>query len=567
MSMRNRTTGVAVTVVLLSALAGGLLGSRVLATATDRESERSRSYAAALAVVESQYVEPLDTTPLIYGSIEGMLRTLDPHSTFFDPKQYAQMRERQEGHYYGIGISIAAVDGDITVTQLFEGSPAYRAGIRRGDVIAFVPCAPGAGRRDRRRRRQTRRAEQGQHEGLADRPGRQAHQGPEGHDGRYLDPPPGLDQLIDLTVERDEINITTVRTAFMIAPGTGYVRLQEFSETTDTELSAALKKLKAAGMQRLLLDIRDNGGGPLNQAIAVANHFLHKGQMIVYTKGRVENSDENYRAVVEGDYTDLPLIVLTSRQSASASEIVTGSMQDHDRGLIVGETTFGKALVQSVYSIEGAGLALTTAHYYTPSGRLIQRPWDGAFDEYLTYALRDQSASRAHPASELKYTDGGRKVYGGGGIEPDHFIGGAIEGFNVTPFTRTLFVRGAFVELRREVHQGRRHAAGREVRGDAQGRARMGADRRDARGVPRLPRRPSTSRSTTRRSTADRAFIKAHDPLRGGQRPVRRRRGAPEPSSRSTRRRRARSGTSTKPGSCSSSTPRSRGSKVSCPYP
>ncbi len=257
----------------------------------------------------------------------------------------------------------------------------------------------------------------------------------------------GLDSLIDLTVERDEINITTVRTAFMIAPGTGYVRLQEFSETTDTELSAALKKLKAAGMQRLLLDIRDNGGGPLNQAIAVANHFLHKGQMIVYTKGRVENSDENYRAVVEGDYTDLPLIVLTSRQSASASEIVTGSMQDHDRGLIVGETTFGKALVQSVYSIEGAGLALTTAHYYTPSGRLIQRPWDGAFDEYLTYALRDQSASRAHPASELKYTDGGRKVYGGGGIEPDHFIGGAIEGFNVSPFTRGLFVRGAFVSF------------------------------------------------------------------------------------------------------------------------
>jgi carboxyl-terminal processing protease len=142
----------------------------------------------------------------------------------------------------------------------------------------------------------------------------------------------GLEQLIDLTVERDEINITSLRTAFMIAPGTGYVRLQEFSETTDTELSAALKKLKAAGMQRLLLDIRDNGGGPLNQAIAVANHFLHKGQMIVYTKGRVENSDEIYRAIVEGDYTDLPLIVLTSRQSASASEIVTGSMQDHDRG-------------------------------------------------------------------------------------------------------------------------------------------------------------------------------------------------------------------------------------------
>jgi carboxyl-terminal processing protease len=231
----------------------------------------------------------------------------------------------------------------------------------------------------------------------------------------------------------------------MIAPGPGYVRLQEFSETTDTELSAALKKLKAAGMQRLRLDIRDNGGGPLNQAIAVANHFLHKGQMIVYTKGRVENSDEDYRAVVEGDYTDLPLIVMTSRQSASASEIVTGSMQDHDRAIIVGETTFGKALVQSVYSIEGAGLALTTAHYYTPSGRLIQRPWDATFDEYLSYRSRDQEAVKTHSPSDMKRTDAGRAVYSGGGIEPDKCLtGAAYEGFNPTQFGRLLYNRGEF---------------------------------------------------------------------------------------------------------------------------
>ena len=145
--MRNRTTGVAVTVVLLSALTGGLLGSRVLATATDRESERSRSYAAALAVVESEYVEPLDTTPLVYGSIDGMLRTLDPHSTFFDPRSYAQMRERQEGHYYGIGISIAAVDGDITVTSLFEGSPAYRAGFAAATSSRSCRAWPATDRR------------------------------------------------------------------------------------------------------------------------------------------------------------------------------------------------------------------------------------------------------------------------------------------------------------------------------------------------------------------------------------------------------------------------------------
>jgi carboxyl-terminal processing protease len=445
--MRNRTAGVAVAVIVLSALTGGVLGSRVLATA-DRETERSRSYAAALAVVESQYVEPVDATQLIYGSIEGMLRTLDPHSTFFDPKTYAQMRERQEGHYYGIGISIGAVDGDITVTQLFEGSPAYRAGIRRGDIIAFVPCDPNDPQPQPKKD-----AAKPAGPCMDSTKGWQTDQvvkrikGPKGTAVGIAIRRPGVNDLINLTVDRDEINITTVRTAFMIAPATGYVRVEGFSETTDTELQAALKKLKPAGMQKLILDLRDNPGGPLNQAIAVANHFLHKGQMIVYTRGRVENSDEDYRATTEGDYTDVPLIVLTSRQSASASEIVTGSMQDHDRGLVIGETTFGKALVQSVYSIDSAGLALTTAHYYTPSGRLIQRPWDGSFDEYLTYTLRDQSANRTHPASELKYTDGGRKVYGGGGIEPDHFIAGAVEGFNVSNFSRALVQRGAFVSF------------------------------------------------------------------------------------------------------------------------
>jgi carboxyl-terminal processing protease len=430
---------------VLSALAGGAVGSRVLATG-DRETERSRSFAAALAVVESQYVEPVDTTPLIYGSIEGMLRTLDPHSSFFTPRQYAQMRERQEGHYYGIGISIGSIDGDITVSSLFEGSPAYRAGIRRGDVIAYVPCLPGATQKPEV-------ASAGTKPGVCQESTKnwgtdevvKRIKGPKGTTVDIAIRRAGVPKVINLTVERDEINITSVSTAFMIAPGTGYVRLQDFSETTDTELVAALKKLKTGGMQRLILDLRDNPGGPLNQAIAVANHFLHKGQMIVYTRGRVENSDDDYRAVAEGDFTDVPLIVLVSRQSASASEIVTGSMQDHDRGLVIGETTFGKALVQSVYSIESAGLALTTAHYYTPSGRLIQRPWDGSFDEYLTYTLRDQTANRSHPASELKYTDGGRKVYGGGGIEPDHFIPGAVEGFNVSNFTRALNQRGFFV--------------------------------------------------------------------------------------------------------------------------
>jgi carboxyl-terminal processing protease len=258
---------------------------------------------------------------------------------------------------------------------------------------------------------------------------------------------PGVAQLIDLTVERDDIKITTVTAVFMAAPGTGYVRMQDFSETTNAELGEALTKLKAAGMERLVLDLRDNLGGPLDQAIAVSSRFLKRGQLVVYTRGRVKGADEDYHAAEPGN-TDQPLVVMVNRNSASASEIVSGAMQDHDRGLIVGETSFGKALVQGVYRIsENAALALTTGRYYTPSGRLIQRPWDGAFDEYITYGLREQKAERTHNAADLKYTDSGRKVYGGGGIEPDHFVAGSVEGFEPTRFSRMLRDRGAFIQF------------------------------------------------------------------------------------------------------------------------
>ena len=447
--MRNRGIPAAAVVVVVCAAVGGLFGSRVSAR-QDRLTERYRMYTAALAAIEHDYVEAPETTQLVYGSIDGMLRTLDPHSTFFDPKAYAQMRERQQGSYYGLGITINSVDGDITVASVFEGSPASRMGIRRGDVIALIEGKSAKGFST--------------DEAVA------KLKGPKGTKVNIDVRRPGVDGLINLTVERDEVNIVTVRTSFMIAPGTGYVRLQDFSDTTDHELSAALKKLSTDGMQRLVLDLRDNPGGPLVQAIAVASHFLKRGQMVVYTRGRIPNSDDDYRVTNEGDYTTVPLIVLVNRGSASASEIVTGAMQDHDRGLIVGETTFGKALVQSVYRISGdAAVALTTAHYYTPSGRVIQRPWDASFDEYLTYAFRDQAASRPHPASELRYTDANRKVYGGGGIEPDHFLAGPVEGFNPTLFSRTLASRGAIAVFSRrftaegDTRPGSRSAAAHKV--------------------------------------------------------------------------------------------------------
>jgi carboxyl-terminal processing protease len=231
----------------------------------------------------------------------------------------------------------------------------------------------------------------------------------------------------------------------MIDGDTGYLKLGEFTETSNHEVGAALDALTAKGMKRLVLDLRDNPGGALDQAIAISNRFLPRGDLIVYTKGRSRNSDQEYRATEQSDYTHLPVVVMVNRNSASASEIVSGALQDHDRALVVGETTFGKALVQSVYKIsEQAGLALTTGRYYTPSGRMIQRPWDGTFDEYLTYIYRDQDGNKAHKESDLKLTDSGRKVYGGGGIEPDRRFDGPSEGFNPTRFGRSIAARNLF---------------------------------------------------------------------------------------------------------------------------
>jgi carboxyl-terminal processing protease len=236
-----------------------------------------------------------------------------------------------------------------------------------------------------------------------------------------------------------------VRAAFMIDDTTGYILLSEFGENSDAEVGKALKDLTAKGMRRLVFDLRGNPGGALDQAIKISNRFLPRGDLIVYTRGRVPNSDQDYRATQQSEYLGIPMITLIRRDSASASEIVSGALQDHDRSLIVGETTFGKALVQSVYRVsQGAGLAVTTARYYTPSGRLIQRPWDGSFDEYLTYTLREQDPNKAHKPEDLKFTDGGRRVYSGGGVEPDRRFNGPVEGFNPSRFARTLYNRNLF---------------------------------------------------------------------------------------------------------------------------
>ncbi|HKH73742.1 MAG TPA: S41 family peptidase [Vicinamibacterales bacterium] len=421
---RVRSLSAAFTIVAVCALVGGLFGRAAL-SAQDQVPDQYKVFTAALKAVEEKYVGDFESDRLVYSAITGMLQTLDPHSSFMDPRSFAQMRERQEGRYYGLGITINVVDGDVTVFNVFEGSPAYQKGLRRGDVIALIEGETTKGWNTDQAVRKLR--------------------GPKGTSVNIAIRRATYDEPIKLAVMRDEVHIPTVPASIMLDSTTGYIKLQDFGENTDQELGRALRELTQKGMKRLVFDLRGNPGGALDQAIRVSNRFLPKGNLIVYTRGRVANSDQDYRATETSDFLSLPMVTLVSRTSASASEIVAGALQDHDRSLIVGETTFGKALVQSVYRLsQGAGAAITTARYYTPSGRMIQRPWDGTFDEYLTYIYRDQDGNKTHKESDLKLTDSGRKVYGGGGIEPDRRFDGPSDGFNPTRFGRSIAARNLF---------------------------------------------------------------------------------------------------------------------------
>jgi carboxyl-terminal processing protease len=261
--MRNsRFLSVALLAILVFALIGGFYG-RVLA-GQDEVTQQYRVFAAALQAINREYVEEVPTDRLVYGGIEGMLKTLDPHSSFFDPRQYAQMRERQEGRYYGLGIQIQVIDGDITVMSIFEGSPAFKKGLRRGDVIARIRGVDAKGWTSEEAVKQLK--------------------GPNGTTVDISIRRRGYDQLIDLEVMRDEVNIVSVRGVFMIDGETGYIKLAEFTETSNHEVGAALEQLTAKGMKRLVLDLRDNPGGALDQAISISNRFLPRGDMIVYTR-------------------------------------------------------------------------------------------------------------------------------------------------------------------------------------------------------------------------------------------------------------------------------------------
>jgi len=384
-------------VLLLSAVLGGIYGPNVRATTSSADDYQTavRDFTRVLDVVQNNYAETVDIDKAVYqGAIPGMLRMLDPHSNFFDAKQFALLREDQRGRYYGVGMVVAPRENHTVVMTPYVGSPAYNAGIRPGDVIMKV--------------------DEKATDGLTTGEVADLLKGPKGTVVKITVGREGYPDQLAFSVTRDEIPRHSVDISFMLKPGIGYVRLSGFNETTDREIADALKQLDASTLDGLILDMRGNPGGLLNEAVAVGDMFLDKNQLIVSHHGRT-SPERRYYAVRGNQGVTVPLVILVNNNSASATEIVSGAVQDHDRGMIVGETTFGKGLVQTVTPLsENTGLALTTARYYTPSGRLIQR-------DYKSISLYEYHYERKVPEhpTEVKLTDSGRQVTGGGGITPD----------------------------------------------------------------------------------------------------------------------------------------------------
>ena len=362
--------------------------------------ESVNSFTKIYAAIEQNFADRVQPDKAIYdGAIPGMLHTLDPHSNFFDPKEYNKLREDQSGRYYGIGMMVGPRNSRTIVKYPFSGSPAFKAGLRPGDAILEV--------NDKKTDTLTMSE-------VAD-----LLKGPRGTHVQVLVQREGVEKPVTFNIVRDQIPRSSVPYALMLKNGIAYATITAFNEDTGKEFDDKLKKLGEKDFKGLVLDLRENPGGLLNEGVDVAGHFLKKNDVVVSHHGRIAGSNKVYNTRFEGTGKDYPVVVLVNRRTASAAEIVSGALQDHDRAWILGEPTFGKGLVQTVFPLsDNTGLALTTAHYYTPSGRLIQRDYSNiSFLDYYTHSNLEQKN-----AADVKMTDGGRTVYGGGGITPEeHF--------------------------------------------------------------------------------------------------------------------------------------------------
>jgi carboxyl-terminal processing protease len=432
MKQARRLVWFTLSTILLCALLGGVYGRQVEATTGTDDSDVKQSlgtFTRVYEIIQQNYASPVDPDKAIYGptnsnigAIPGALRTLDPHSNFFDPRAFSQLREDQEGKYFGVGMSIQARPGKMgklvtVVVAPIPGSPAFRAGLRPGDIIAKVNGKST--------------------EGLNTSQVADMLKGPKGTTVHVTIDREGYDQPLQFDITRDEISQRSVDDAFMIRPGIAYIHISKFNENTNDELTDALKTFDEKSLKGLILDLRGNPGGLLQEAVEVSDHFLEKSQLIVYHYGR-HSPEKRYYASKGDNGNEYPIVVLINRMTASAAEIVTGALQDHDRALVMGEPSFGKGLVQTVYPLsEHTGLALTTARYYTPSGRLIQRNYSNV--SLYDYYYHPETAGNDHHG-EVRLTDGGREVYGGGGITPDI----KVPENDLTPTQEALLQRGAF---------------------------------------------------------------------------------------------------------------------------
>ncbi|MEN6559253.1 MAG: S41 family peptidase [Acidobacteriota bacterium] len=377
---------------------------------------------AVAGLLEQNYYQPLNEEALAVASIKGTLDTLDPHSYFLDPSSFSRMREDYSGKYFGVGLQIQKQGDSIVVIAPIEGGPAWRLGLLPGDVISRING-----------------------ESTVPISSYDAMQKLRGEKGTKVDITvvrDGVDKPLELTIVREEIPLLSVPYAFLLDGGIGYVYIRNFGEETPRELEEALQKLTAQGMKSLVLDLRLDTGGGLAASVEISDLFLPRGELIVSMKGRNPYFDKEFRAYADGQYEKLPLVILIDQGTASASEIVSGAVMDHDRGLIVGEDSWGKGLVQQLFPLApNMAVALTVAKYLTPSGRSIQRDYSH-LDEYLM-SKRAPEASR-----EIRYTEHGRKVLGQGGITPDYAVDSLLK-----PVTGRLRLSGMFFAYARKLVQ------------------------------------------------------------------------------------------------------------------
>ena len=374
-----------------------------------------KSLSYIIRLVENYYVDEVDLSNVLDGAIHGFLDELDPHSSYINSEDFKYMQESLQGEFEGIGIEFAILDGYITVISPIPGTPSDKAGLIGGDKIVKINGESA-------------------YKITQDEVFKKLR-GERGSSVDIIIQRTGLDETISVTLIRDKIPIYSVMASFLYNDNTGYIKINRFAQQTFNEVSEAYNKLEESGMENLILDLRNNGGGLMDQAISILDMFIDSNDTILYTKGRINDANEVFYANKSFSDKKKPVIILINRSSASASEIVAGALQDLDRGIVIGETSFGKGLVQKQFMLDdGSAVRITVAKYYTPSGRLIQREFENGVDEYYNNLLTEnREATDSLLAEKPVYkTKKGRKVYGGGGITPDIYSAQKLDFTNST---------------------------------------------------------------------------------------------------------------------------------------